>query len=243
MRQFIILAILLWANNAFCQNYRDVPTDNYIKDYYDRYGVKVSIPCDAQASIDNVAWKNNVEFKKTLGGLFSLMVTRTDKQCIIMFPLVVDKLIQTNINSSVNGYMGYIHREILQSYNVLDENLRMRNNYSSCYDPGSHLTSITGDEVRSSNNVDKICYYSLACKEGMFRNARGQTLTFVPEEYSHIIRLFFLKEGGYHFDALLLMTDEAYHNRAKYISDLTGMITFDEERIKDVWEHTEASSK
>jgi len=158
-----------------------------------------------------------------------------------MFPRVVDILIQPGVNSSVDGYMGYVNREILQSFNILDEGLRMRENYTSCYDPSSFLTTISGNEVRTLINADKICYYSLTCKKGMFRNDRGQTLTFAPEEYSNIIRVFFLKEGGYHFDALLLMTDEAYQNRAEHLSILFDMINFDEEKLKMLWERTGGS--
>lgn len=242
MKKLIILVLLLCTSNALCQDWGASP-ENYVAHCYDWYGIKISIPNDANATIDNIAWKHNVGYNNTLGGLFSLTVNWTNKECIIMFPIVVDRLIKTGVNSSVDGYMGSINREVLQSFDILDEDLKMRYNYAFCYNPGSHLTTISGNEVRSSTNADKICFYTLDCKEGMFRNTRGKPLSFVPEKYSKIIRVFFLKEGGYHFDALLLMTDEAYKNKAEQLSLLIGMINFDEAKIKEVWDHTECAKQ
>ena len=64
---------------------------------------------------------------------------------------------------------------------------------------------------------------------------KERSTSFDSSIYKKAVHAFILKEGGYHYDVLLLLTDEAAKNSMKYIGDLFGTISFDEEVIRERW--------
>ena len=165
------------------------------------------------------------------------MAASDDRNCVIMYSRYIDRVILTGEIPNTDSYMYRINSELLYAEDVFAKT--SRNEYLptlGALDPSGRLTVITGKDVRDSFHADKICYYTTQAFEGSFRTNHGDKLPFEPDESCHIVRVFFLKEGGFHYDVLLLMKEEAYKHRGKYIEDLFGTIIFNDEEVNKVWE-------
>ena len=63
--------------------------------------------------------------------------------------------ITKGVDDSVNGYMGYIYREVFQVHNLIDEDSKHLEGKPSSYDPLVYLNEISGADVRQAFNADK----------------------------------------------------------------------------------------
>lgn len=222
--------LLLPLGNLFAQE-----PQNTFDLAYKSFGVKISVPDGYVAKEVNMIWQGNSENSKIKNGLFTTAAFSSDGQCAILYSMPAYNYITKGVDDSVNGYMGYIYREVFQVHNLIGEDSKHLEGKPSSYDPLVYLNEISGADVRQAFNADKLCYHSAPLSEGMVYGTKGAELSFDSSIYKKAVHVFILKEGGYHYDVLLLLTDKAAKNSMKYIGDLFGTIRFEEEAIKERW--------
>ena len=241
MKQFAVFVMLFFGASAFCQ---ETGKDNPLfSEKYEWNGISISAPDGYSAKKVKVAWKVNKEYSHKYGSIFDVAATSKDNQCIILYPLIQPRLITRGVDDCIEGEMGRINREVLQSKNVIDENGKHKGNDTKDFWPGKFLTYISGEAIRNSFGADEMCLYSIATTDSKFNEQESKSLSFTPENYPYLIRVFLLKEGGANYDVLLLLSKEAEQVKEKYIKNLFGSIVFDAKKIQETWEIIEPAEK
>lgn len=199
--------LLLPLGNLFAQE-----PQNTFDLAYKSFGVKISTPSGYSAKEVNMVWKGSNENSKILNGLFTAAAFSGDGQCAILYSMPAYNYITKGVDDSVNGYMGCIFREVFQVHNLIDEDSKHLEEKPSSYDPLVFLNEISGADVRKAFNADKLCYHCAPLSDGMIYGTKGAALSFDASIYKKAVHVFILKEGGYHYDVLLLLTDEGSKN-------------------------------
>ena len=113
--------LLLPSGNLFAQE-----PQNTFELAYKSFGVKISVPDGYVAKEVNMIWQGNLKNSKIKNGLFTTAAFSSDGQCAILYSMPAYNYITKGVDDSVNGYMGYIYREVFQVHNLIDEDSKHR---------------------------------------------------------------------------------------------------------------------
>lgn len=229
---FILAGLLLCGPRANGQ-------DTAFSYLNDRFGITVNAPegFNVEAT-ETITWKPNVNSKqKYSGSFFNVTAVSADGNCLILYPEFLNHMLVKGKEDRLDGHMALINREMMEGFGALD-GTGMTTLYTSKVDDlfyaEDHLTKITGESVRSMTGADMVCFYDLPAETSEFKCTKSTALDNFKAKT--LTRVHILKEGGSHFDVIMLMNESGEAFKWHYLQQVLSNIHFDGDRIQKSWE-------
>ncbi len=228
----IIILVIISGHQANGQ------IDSVFNKQYKSYGISVTVPENYHAGETSIIWKANRKYQHHFSGMIiNVCAESPDENCIILYPTFVVKLLQDGKEDRLDGQMALINRELMEGLDVLSESgmTTIRNaKTSELYYMEDHITKITGESVRRMTGADMVCYYDIPINNSEFISNKPSAIdSFNP---SMLTRIHILKEGGSHYDVIMLLNESGIALKGYYIQQVLANIHFDKKRIQETWE-------
>ena len=203
---------------------------NYL---YQLTGIRAGIPAEYDAEFVDIAWNS----RNYVSRLLSVYAKRSDGTCVVLYPIYVPMIVREGVDDNLAGPLRFISPEIRGALEI-GEAKPVRESAAAFW-AGDHLTTLEGKLVHDLCQADRLYLYELPRTSAVFSAVKGKRpLPAGLDAYgTYLTRVWIVKEGGYNYHLLLLLTDEGKRNEWKYLSEVLGCISFDFQRMRECWVH------
>ena len=235
MKRLLLLSAVLLCISAYGQEAENNTVEGFFDWTYEFYGISLKLPEGYSAEKTKVVWSFRPELRNPLGGFYSVAAISPDRNCVVFYPEVVFNIMSKG-QDNIEGRKAFIVRDLKYLTGFMDTDGKFTDPYKTSFNPADYITTISGKTVQEAFNADYVFLYGFDFDPAVLScPAKGFSIPFDKENYSKLQRVHIVKEGGSNYDLLLLFTESGYEKRWKYFLDLSGTITFDTRKIRQMW--------